>query len=177
MMVLRIKTVLLFGIMVTISANLFSQELSKKEMKRQADSIEFSNTLQLIETKQFIFSATQALPQGSPSIVLSTGEYSVRMKNDTIVCYLPFYGRAYSADLVQGGGFDFSGVIDEYEIAVNSKKHKIEITMKGRSRGENYRFHLSVASNGSASLSASSDNKSTISYWGDIIAIQKKKTD
>ena len=119
------KTIEVFCVMMLISMSLFSQGPSKKEIRHQADSVSFSNIQQLIETKNFKFSATQVLPQSSQSIILTTNEYEVIIKHDSIFCDLPFYGRAYAATPGESGGFHFSEQVIDYHMKVNEQKQKV----------------------------------------------------
>ena len=49
-----------------------------------------------IETKHYVFKARTAMPvNGSPRQL--TSEYDLTINNDSLVAYLPYFGRAYSA--------------------------------------------------------------------------------
>ena len=50
----------------------------------------------LIESKNYVFTAKSVHPQSS-SIRHLTSEYDMRVMGDSIVTYLPYFGRAYSA--------------------------------------------------------------------------------
>lgn len=167
------KTIEIFCVMMLISVSLFSQGLSKKEIKQQADSIAFSNLRQLIEMKNFEFSATHVLPQGSESIVLTTNEYVLIIKHDSIFCDLPFYGRAYQVTPGERGGFHFSKPVTGYK--TNMKNQKIEIEINTVDKNDFFKFFFTLTGNENASLSVISNNRSGISYWGEIKNVDKQE--
>jgi len=162
------RTALFFCIVVMISTNLFSQENARKVRRKEADSIAFNNIVQLIESNCYKFAATQVLPHASQSIVFTTDEYFVTINKDSIHCSLPFYGRAYTVDPFEWGGFHFSAVITDYKMKVNNRKQKIEIGVTTKTRKENYKLFFTITGNKNASLTVASNNRSTISYWGNI---------
>jgi len=171
------KKIEVFCVMMLISMSLFSQGLSKKEIRYQADSVNFSNLQQLIETKNFEFSATQVLPQSSQSIVLTTNEYGVIIKHDSIFCELPFYGRAYSATPGERGGLHFSEPITDYKMEMSQLKQKIEIAISAKSQNDNFKFYFTITGKENGSLSVNSNNRSGISYWGIINELKEKQQD
>lgn len=162
------KTIETFCVVMLISVSLFSQGLSKKEIKHQADSIEFSNIQQLIDTRNYEFSVHQILPLGGQSIVTTSNEYSVVVKNDSVYSDLPFYGRAYRVNLSDRGGFFFSEPLTGYVTKCDTRKKTIQINFNVKSPDDDIRFNLTVTGKENASLSVISNNRSGISYWGEV---------
>ena len=65
-------------------------------------------TAQAIEAKHYIFRAQTALPQTGAARQL-TSSYDVTVRNDTVIAYLPYFGRAYSAAIGRTpSGIDFT---------------------------------------------------------------------
>ena len=88
---------------------------------------------------------------------------------------MPFFGRAYSA-VAYGNdtGFSFKGKPEKFTTEKSKRSFQINALVKGEA--DIFRLFLSVGSEGSASLSISSDNRSTISYQGEIFAPEKTGT-
>lgn len=75
---------------------------------------------------------------------------------------------AYRGD----GGLNFEGKPQEYTFKKEKKAYQIKAVVKGQY--DVYTLFLIVFYDGSASLSINSNNRSTISYNGEIGPIEKK---
>ncbi len=95
-----------------------------------------------------------------------------RVMGDSIVTYLPYFGRAYSAPVnLSQGGIQFTST--DFNYTVESKRKEWEIAIKPRESLDVRELILRVFKNGSASLMVTSNNRQTISYNG-IIEARKK---
>src|SRR5260370_24583195 len=75
----------------------------------------------IVEAKQFIFHAETALPSSGTSRQL-TSEYDLKVTKNSVVSYLPFFGRAYSLPYGStDGGFNFTSTKFDY-LLTNRKK-------------------------------------------------------
>jgi hypothetical protein len=148
----------------------FSQEKSRKEIKAERKLEQQKQTEAMMNAKEFVFIGKTAMPQGGRSVNLTTNSNYVKFHPDRIESDMPFYGRAYS-----GGdtGMEFDGKPEEYTITKAKKNYQIEAVVKGEH--DTYKILLSVGFEGSASLSIISNNRSSISYSGDISAPEKPK--
>jgi hypothetical protein len=80
---------------------------------------------------------------------------------------MPYYGRVYSAAPYTGdGGLKFEGEPQEFKVEKGKKNYSVTAVVKGGT--DNYTLNMTVSFDGSASLSIISNNRSTISYSGDI---------
>jgi len=166
---LKVRKIVILGLMLIISANTFSQGISKKEIRKKSDSTEFINIQRLIGSKNFEFSANQVLPQSSASLTLTTNEYWVKIKQDSIFCELPFFGRVYNINPFNTGGFYFSNIVTDYQVKVNQRKQKIEIVISSKNQNDYLKFFFTIIGNKNASLSVMSDNRASISYLGEMV--------
>ena len=71
-----------------------------------------------------------------------------------------------------GGGIKFDGEMMNKEIKV--KKKKVILSFKMKAPGDQYSCFLTITPSGSATLSISSNNKSSISYNGAVTAIEEE---
>ncbi|MGN8057130.1 DUF4251 domain-containing protein [Pedobacter sp. 22163] len=140
-------------------------------------------TLKIVADKNYTFVANTALPmsnndinrvlammpgsQGGGSINLTGSQYDVKVTKDSIVAYLPYYGRSFSAPMdPTQGGIKFTSKDFTYLESKNKKGlYTIQINTKDVKR-ENYRFTINISTNGYASLTASSVNKQPIIFNG-----------
>ncbi len=100
------------------------------------------------------------------SKTLSYG-YSVEVRNDSLISYLPYFGRAYSVPYGGGKGLTFSeriGSYQEYQKS-NGLRH-IEIGL--RNDEDTYLYTIEVYDNGSSSISVQSRQRENISYSGEM---------
>ena len=105
-------------------------------------------------------------PMKGPSKAVSYG-YSVEVRNDSLISYLPYFGRAYNVPYGGGKGLNFSAPIESYREGVgkNGKRH-IEIGLTNDE--DTYLYVLDVFDNGSSSVSVSARQREQISYTGDM---------
>lgn len=121
---------------------------------------------QKIEAKRFTFVAQTATPLRGRLIQL-TSQYDLKVTPDSLISFLPYYGRAYSAPYGSSdGGINFTSVKFDYKNAW--KKKKWEITIKPGDFNEINEMSLTVFPNGSASLRVQSNNRDAISFSGYI---------
>lgn len=150
-----------------------AQEKSKKQLKTEAKMEKQKQVALLVNSKEFVFNPTSVSPQGGANINLNDLSYEVEFHPDLIKSYLPFFGRAY-AGVGYGGdnGMEFDGNPSVYTIEKTKKAYLIKVDVRGKH--DFYSLMLSVYFEGNAHLVISSNNRSSISYDGDIAAIQKK---
>jgi hypothetical protein len=122
----------------------------------------------MITNQQYIFKAQQAIPLGGRTIQL-TSEYDVRITRDSVISFLPYYGRAYSAGYGSSeGGIKFNS--KQFDYSVNEKKDGWDITIKPKDAQDVQQLQFSIFDNGSASLNVNSTNRQAISFSGYVTA-------
>jgi hypothetical protein len=121
---------------------------------------------EMIDTRNFIFKAQSMSPMNGRLINL-TSEYDFTVRPDSLVAFLPYFGRAYTAPInPTDGGIKFTSTRFDYKTA--KRKRSWEISMQTRDVSDNYRLFLSVYTNGRASLRISSTNRQSIVFDGYI---------
>ena len=102
----------------------------------------------MIESRNYIFKAQMANPQIGASRQL-TPEYDLTISGDTIISYLPYFGRAYVAPANPSeGGIKFTSTKFEYNLVKDEKEW--EITIKPNDAREVQQLFLEVFDNGRA---------------------------
>lgn len=149
-----------------------------------------ATTAKIVAEKSYTFVATSAFPSnaaeinsilskmpgatGGGNINLSGSNYDVKITGDSVVAYLPYYGRSYNAPIGnEDSGFKFTSKNFSY---TNEKRKKggWQVAINSKDAKENPRMVLTIAENGYASLVVSSNNKPSISYNGYLVEIGKK---
>jgi hypothetical protein len=169
---MKTKVSILVMLFTLIVINSYSQEKSKQELKEERKIESQKQTEAMVNAREFVFTCNTAFPQGERSINLTSSTNYVKFHPDRIESELPFYGRAYSGAGYGGDtGMKFDGKPEEYSVTKTKKEYRIEAIVKGEN--DTYRILLTVGFEGSASLSVISDNRSSISYSGEISAPEK----
>ncbi|MFD2285715.1 DUF4251 domain-containing protein [Pedobacter petrophilus] len=150
-----------------------------------------ATTIKIIEEKDYTFVANSAIPmsnmdvsqilsrmpgsQGGGMINLTGSQYDFIVTKDSVVAYLPYYGRSFSPPLNPNeGGIKFTSKDFSYKETKNKKgNYNIQINTKDLKR-ENFRLSLSVTPNGYATLVASGYNKQPITFNGYLSESKKK---
>jgi hypothetical protein len=157
-----------------IVSPVFSQEKTKKELKEESKLEQMKQVDLMVNAKEFVFVARTANPMGTRAIDLTTNTNYVKFQPELIDSYMPYYGKAYSG-VGYGGdtGLKFTGKPEGFTVVKNKKNYQIDVSVKGET--DIFRISLQVFFEGNASMSITSNNRSTISYTGEISAPEKKE--
>ncbi|MDX8339679.1 DUF4251 domain-containing protein [Draconibacterium sp. IB214405] len=170
------KKILLLSFLIIsiVAVQAQDQRLSKKEKKAQRKAMLTEQTKEIIEANTWQFDAIRMLPTTGKARNLTTN-YSVVLKDNEVDSYLPYFGRAYSADYGSSDSpMTFKSKIEDLSVE-DGKKGGYIIKFTAKNKNDRVDFTFSVGSTGSTSLSVSSTNRQHISYQGDLIPIEEKK--
>lgn len=121
----------------------------------------------ILSSKNYVFMAQSASPIGGRFRQL-TSEYDLRVLGDSIVSYLPYFGRAYTAPIdPTKGGLQFTSTDFDYQQTARNKGGWV-IMIKPKDVQEVRQLTLTVTQSGSASLQVISTNRQQISFNGYI---------
>lgn len=140
--------------MPTLSAQ---TKKEKKELKKQAVE-------KLVTSGKYKINVNRALPARGRSVTL-TSPYSVEIRNDSVISYLPYYGRAYSIPYGGGEGLNFKAPLTDYKLEWGKKE---TAKIKLRSEEDKFDFSIDVFSNGSSSIFVNMQNRQSISFQGEL---------
>ncbi len=119
-----------------------------------------------VESKHYTFLANYVLPQRGGGKHL-TSEYDLRVTPDSVISFLPYFGRAYF-DVPYGGGdggIKFTSTRFTYEVK-EKKKGGWEISIVPSDVKNLSRLLLYISPDGYASLSVNSVNRDFITFDG-----------
>ena len=121
-----------------------------------------------IQSDHWIFSAQRATGDAGRSRQLTT-DYTVALRGDTMVSYLPYFGRAYagSAGLETKSVLDFTSVDCKLNKEIN-KKGATVIIIKPADYSDVQSYTFTIFSNGRADLNVLLTSRSPISFSGSI---------
>lgn len=121
---------------------------------------------QKIESKQFTIDVNRMVPMTGRSRSL-TSDYSLKLKGDSVVSYLPYSGEAYSIPYGGGKGLDFEAPIKDYSLTWG-KKGVAVIKFNARTNEDNFSFRIQLFDNGSSSIQISPVNRQSITFYGNL---------
>lgn len=128
----------------------------------------------MIENRSYTFTAQSTSPLRGSTRQLTGGEYDLRIVKDSVIAYLPFFGRAYTATLnPDDSGFKFTST--KFSYTSTPKKNGYDIVIKLTDTKEAKQLTLSVSTSGYATLSIISLNRDPISFYGTVEANKKAK--
>lgn len=147
-------------------------------------------TMRIVTDQNFVFNASSAMPMsnyevnrvlssmpggGSGTIQLSGSQYDLAVTKDSVVAYLPYYGRAFTATMnPDDAGIKFKSKDFTYKMN-KKKKGSWVITMNFKDAKDTQTMTLNVSENGYASLNVNSNNRQPISFNGYLSEPKEKK--
>ena len=142
--------------------------VSDKTMAQDTDKDQQVSAMQKkLDTKQFVFVAQSVIPQRG-SLRQLTSTYDLKVSNDSLVCNLPYFGRAYTAPIdPSSGGFNFVSTSFDYTVKPR-KKSGWDVLIKPTDKKDVQQMLLNVFANGSASLQVISNSRQPISFNGNV---------
>lgn len=125
----------------------------------------------LLMSKTFVFKAQSAWPLQGTVVQLSPG-FDMKVMDDSINTYLPYYGRSYAAGYSNNsGGISFTSSRFDYKLK-EKEKGGWELVIKPADAKEINQLIYSISTNGYATLQVTSTNRQAISFYGMIEKIK-----
>ena len=156
---------LLLALLVGIPTLSAQSKKEKKEQKKEA-------VKKLIGSENYKIDVNTAMPMRGRSIPL-TSSYSLEIRNDSVISYLPYYGRAYSIPYGGGDGLNFKAVLKEYSMEMDKKGNAV-IKFIARNPEDRYEYRVKVFPNGSVSIDVNMQNRQSISFQGELYIKEEK---
>lgn len=97
-----------------------------------------------------------------------TSPWSLEVKGDTLVSYLPYIGRAFNVPFGGGKGLNFTALISEYHETVGEKNIR-RIRLAVSNDEDSYQYTIAVYDNGNTSIDVQGRERDAISYTGDLV--------
>lgn len=158
----RFQWVWMLGIGLLLGGQSLSAQ-SKQEKKEAKEKA----VKEQIESGHFRIQVDRAIPAAGRAVNLTT-LYSLELRGDSVMAYLPYFGRAYSLPYGGGEGMSFEAPASEYELTYD-KKEAARIRFKARTDEDLYTFNLRVFPGGSATINVIPVHKQAIQYQGELI--------
>lgn len=150
-----ITTMLIAALLVGCKA---TEKLSKEETIAQ-------NT-EKVNNQNYTFMANRAMPMGGKSIDISYG-YSLKVSKDSVISFLPYFGRAYTAPTSDAdNGIKFTST--DFTYTTKGEKGTWDINIEPNDNQRKYKLSLNISDNGSATLHVQDSRRQSITFYGHI---------
>ncbi|MDO4159798.1 MAG: DUF4251 domain-containing protein [Prevotellaceae bacterium] len=136
---------------------------SSEKAERRREKAETVN--KAIERRRYVIDVSMAHPLKGRSVTL-TSDYELEVINDSVISYLPYFGRAYSIPYGGGKGLNFTAHISEY--LSEKKKNGTQISFKAKNDEDTYTFNIEVFESGTAIINVFSQQRDRISFDGEL---------
>lgn len=125
-----------------------------------------ANVTNALNNRDYKITIDRMYPMRGSSRHVTYG-YSVEVRNDTLISYLPYFGRAYNVPYGGGKGLNFTAPISIYQefMKRNGQRH-IEIGVTNDE--DTYFYTIEVFNNGNSSIEVRARQRERISYSGNV---------
>jgi Domain of unknown function (DUF4251) len=128
----------------------------------------------MVDSQHFVFTAQSVTPLRGQFRNL-TSSYDVSISKDTMISYLPYFGRAYTAPVDPSKGvLNFTSTSFSYSVTPH-KKNGWNVMVKPKDNTDIQQFLFTIFDNGTASLNVTSTSRDPISFNGYIQNEERKK--
>lgn len=150
---------------------LFSMALAGPSFSQDHDE---SSILKAIDSKEYIFRVRSILPATGGTRQV-TSPYDLTVNKDSLISFLPYFGRAYTATIGQTTDpLNFTSTKFTYTLKEGKKGGWI-IQIRPRDAREIQVMTLNVSKAGYATLNVNQQNRQNISYTGVVEPLAKVK--
>ena len=147
----------------------------------QKSSVSQTVVADLVENRTYTFVAQSVLPtedaRYNPRLMFPNGsqlyqlngDYDFKVTPDSIMAFLPYFGRSFTAPVNPSeGGIKFTSTDFSYKKSIRKNNYEIEIVPRDNNEIRN--LYLTISPTGFTSLRVLSLNKTSISYNGQLEA-------
>lgn len=155
----------LLSLAVAIAAVAIVSGCGAARMTTAEKALVEQTVFQQLDAKDYTVLIQFMIPSAGPSRAVTN--YSVKVSGDTLVSYLPYFGRAYNLPYGGGKGLDFTAPISAYQDLLRTDGSH-EILIRCSNDEDSFLYAIDIYGNGNAFLTVSSRNRETISYSGEL---------
>ena len=165
------KKILILLVIFTLSGTLLNAQTKeeKKKLKEETAQKEYEATKLLIDSGIYTFQANWANTQKGRRISLQGNPTYLKIDDNNVDAYLPYFGALHSPTIGGGGAIKFEGTVKNYKVKYNDKKKKATVLFNAKNTSENFDINLSIYKSGKASLSVTSNKRNSITYDGVVL--------
>jgi len=158
--VMKKVLIVLMAVVVVSCSSLTSTEKAEQQ-QQMAQAVDNA-----LAQRRYKVAIGMMYPRNGRAVQVSS-LFSLEVKGDTLVSYLPYSGRAYNVPYGGGKGLDFTAPITEYHASKN-KKGTTQVSMKVHNDEDYLSFSMEIYNNGNAYVNLICREREAISYSGKL---------
>lgn len=154
-----------FIVVLVSSANVVLGQNSKADKKAKQEQAVKGK----IDSVKYTFIAQWMNPLGGRQVFLTpANSYDIKIRKDSVIAFLPYFGRVYMAAPVAGddGGIKFTSTKFEYKITPKKDRWQVIINFKDTRKAR--RLTMDIFKNGTATANIISDTRDPVYFQGNI---------
>ena len=154
----------LYSVLFAFSAMVMLSACASAEERAARAAEEAAKVKAALDEKHFTINVERMYPSTGGSKSVTYG-YGVEVRNDSLISYLPYFGRAYNLPYGGGKGLNFSERIGSYRESQGKNGLRL-IDIELTNPEDTYLYTIKVYDNGSSSIDVLSRQREHISYSG-----------
>lgn len=160
----KIRNLLLLLLVSIVAVSCASTRITEKQREESALLLK-----KVIDSGNYTVDATMAYPHRGRNVPL-TSQYTLEVKNDSVLSHLPFYGRAFSVPYGGGEGLHFQAPLTDY-VVTYKPKGAAQIKFNARTDEDLFKFTVDVYPGGAANISVVMQQRESINYSGSLSGV------
>ena len=149
-------------IFIVLAAALAGCATTAERMEREARTA--AQVSEALASRHYTINVLMMYPQRGRAVNLTTN-YSVEVKGDSLISYLPYFGRAYNVPYGGGKGLNFIAPITGYQTETD-RKGITRVVLTTENEEDHYRYILEVSSSGDSYIQVQSRQRDFNRYSG-----------
>lgn len=149
------------GVLVLVACSSLTPAEKAERQAKRAQAVE-----QALAARHYRVSVNMMYPRRGKAKTVSS-DYGLEVKGDTLVSYLPYFGRAYNVPYGGGKGLNFTETFTEYH-SQKLSNGATQVLIKVKNEEDVYNFTLEIFDNGSTSIDLNSRERESINYSGNM---------
>ena len=138
---------------------------------KSVSTLDKQDVAKMINEHSFIFEAEKMNPMRGRTRIL-TSSYDVRVNNDSLISFLPYFGRSYSAPMDPSKVItQFTSTDFTYDVK-QLKEDQWRVTLQPRDRSSIQELSFLIFENGSATLQMVLTTSDAISFMGNLKKVE-----
>lgn len=147
---------------LTLASCATADKVARDERRREKAGM----VAESIESGRYRVGVRTAYPARGAAVQV-TGDYGLEVSGDSVTVYLPYFGRGYTLPYGGGKGLNFKALTTEYDVR-KMKRGRTRVEFSTRNDEDTYRFTVDVFDNGQVSIYVQPQQRSRISYSGEL---------
>ena len=161
-------------LVLLLSCSILFVQCGTSQNASEASSAKQADVKKLLDSRRYQFIPQSVQTQSGRSRQITN--FFMEVRQDTLISYLPYYGVAYSATMgASEGPLDFKASEITYTSEVGGNGNT-QITIRPEDpRTDAQEFFLSISSSGYGNLSVRFNNRQSVSFYGEVRELRKRR--